>query len=103
MSPHSAARNAPDPARIHPALRRFGDESGDALVQLLAYVGVLAILAAAATLAATHHTTLFDASETELALRPGFVPTLGSPPSAAPATAENGASAAQNPRLRGSL
>jgi hypothetical protein len=80
MLPISALRTLPEPTRIHPALRSFGDECGDAFVKVLAYVGVLAILAAAAMLAATHYTTLFEAAAVEPAQRPDFVPTPRSPP-----------------------
>jgi hypothetical protein len=40
-----ARRARPSGARIHPALRSFADECGDALVRMLAYVGGLAMIA----------------------------------------------------------
>jgi hypothetical protein len=80
MRTNPAVRGTSDSTRIHPALRSFGDECGDAFVKLLAYVGVLAILAAAAISAATHSTALFDAAAVEPMQRPDFVPTPRSPP-----------------------
>ena len=80
MYPKSAFRTLPEPTRIHPALRSFGDECGDAFIEVLAYVGVLAILAATAIYAGTHYTTLFETAAVEPELRPDFVPTPRSPP-----------------------
>jgi hypothetical protein len=44
MRPHPAIRRAPSRRGIHPALKSFADDCRDAVLRMLAYVGVLALI-----------------------------------------------------------
>lgn len=80
MPSFPAAGYAPASTRIHPALRSFGDECGDALIKTLAYIGALALLAAIALYAAKPLLSFDDGAESGPPLRQSFVPTPRSPP-----------------------
>lgn len=72
---------------IHPALRRFGDECGDALIKGLAYVGALALLAAVALYTAKPFVTRLSALGTA-SPDPSFVAAPRSPPAFAVSRAQ---------------
>lgn len=83
----SAVAGSLDRPPIHPVLRSFGDECGDALIKVLAYLGTLALLAALTLYTAKPFVALLSSAVAEPAA-PSFVPAPRTPPAFAVSQAQ---------------